>query len=380
MSEINATAAPLSASHLNTSLPLASATNPTHASTSMQGGQAVFENDNYRIVADDNNTVTINNKHTGETYQAWGDPHMKIDGVDTFDFWGTTTFKLEDGTKVTIETTPWKNDPSMTLSSRVTITNGDYGVRISGVDSNTSGDLTVEEGKGWGTMIDDFMADGNVLNENPAGKGFVAIDRNGTVKAVDQAYINATDLKKGGALTEQFKPAFASFNGLVSIVFQGGFIANLPNFNTIGIPTNETGGQVVGKPVFPLPHHFHHHHHHHHGHGFDHGHNPWQYGGQPVAPRPVAPPPTFIGQLPPLVGETIKPVNPPPLFFTPTPGANNPDTMWPGGSPPWKFDEAYGGPNPYWAPDGSGYYSPQPVHLQPTIHLDLIRAGDVAAR
>ena len=52
----------------------------------MQGGKAVFKNDNYRITADDDNTVTINNKHTGETYQAWGAPHMKIDGKDTFDF------------------------------------------------------------------------------------------------------------------------------------------------------------------------------------------------------------------------------------------------------------------------------------------------------
>ena len=43
-----------------------SGSNPTNASTHMSGGQAVFENDNYRITAGDNNTVNIYNKNTGE--------------------------------------------------------------------------------------------------------------------------------------------------------------------------------------------------------------------------------------------------------------------------------------------------------------------------
>ena len=200
--------------------------NPTNARTSMQGGEAVFENDNYRITADDNNTVTINNKHTGETYQAWGDPHMKIDGKDTFDFWGKTSFKLEDGTKVTIDTTPDKNNPGATLSSKVTITNGDYGVQISGVDSNKHGDLKIDEAKGYGRVLDAVVSDGNVLHENPAGKGFVAIDKHGDIRAVDQNYINQTDLKKGGALQNQFQDAFSRLGSLLSIAFEGMFLGN----------------------------------------------------------------------------------------------------------------------------------------------------------
>lgn len=201
-----------------------SETNPTNARTSMQGGKAVFENDNYRITADDNNTVTINNKKTGETYQAWGDPHMNIDGKHEFDFWGTTTLSLEDGTKVTIETTPWNKDPSQTLSSRVTITNGDYGVQISGVDSNKTGDLKIDDAKGWGRVLDAVVSDGNVLQENPAGKGFVAVDDNGRVRKVDQQYINETDLKKGGALVDKYKDAFSRLSSLISIAFSGVFL------------------------------------------------------------------------------------------------------------------------------------------------------------
>lgn len=273
--------------------------NPTQASTSLQGGQAVFENTNYRITADDNNTVTIYNKHTGETYQAWGDPHMKIDGQQAFDFWGTTTFKLEDGTKVTIETTPFAANPEMTLSSKVTITNGDYGVKISGVDSNQSGDLKIDEAKGYGRVLDVVVSDGNVLNENPAGQGFVAIDRNGNVRAVDQNYINQTDLKKTGSLQDQFKEAFSKLSSLFAIAFQGTFLGNL---------------------------------------------------AQP-APAQTAP----VRSLPP-----ARPV------------ADG--RVWPGGSPPWVFDESIGGPNPGAAPKPGTFLRDQPQFVNQQFSLTLARA------
>lgn len=221
------------------------ASNPTNASTTMVGGKAVFENDNYRITMGDDNTVTIQNKHTGETYQAWGDPHMKIDGKQAFDFWGTTSFKLEDGTNVTIETTPWGNNPNATLSSKVSITNGDYGVQVSGVDTNKVGDLKIDEAKGWGRLLDAVVDDGNVLHENPSGQGFVAIDANGVVRKVDQNYINETDLLKGGAanLQDQFKDAFRVLGGLVSIVFVGAFLSALA----------KAVERVIDKPVAPKP-------------------------------------------------------------------------------------------------------------------------------
>ncbi|MBL8277401.1 MAG: DUF1521 domain-containing protein [Pelomonas sp.] len=208
-----------------------SGTNPTHASTHMSGGQAVFENDNYRITAGDNNTVNIFNKKTGENYNIWGDPHVNIDGQHAFDFWGTTTFKLEDGTKVTIETVPAGNN--MTLASTVAITNGDYGVKISGVDTNKVGDLRIDEAAGWGSTLDWTHDDGNVLQENPAGKGFLAVDAQGTIHKVDQAYINATDLQKNppAAATQQggdfLRAALSMFSGLLSASLSGAFLSAL---------------------------------------------------------------------------------------------------------------------------------------------------------
>jgi hypothetical protein len=201
--------------------------NPNHADTTMVGGNVQFENDNYRITMGDDNTVTIQNKNTGETYQAWGDPHMNVDGKQAFDFWGTTTIKLDDGTKVTIETTPWANNPSMTLSSKVTITNGDYGVQVSGIDTNRSGDLKFEEAEGWGRMADAVVADGNTIYENPAGAGFVGFDRNGNLRAVDQQYIDETDLMKGGAVQQRWNDALRQLTGLVAVSMLGSFAAGV---------------------------------------------------------------------------------------------------------------------------------------------------------
>lgn len=210
-------------------------TNPTHASTSMQGGKAVFENDNYRITAGDDNNVNIFNKKTGETYNIWGDPHVDIDGKHAFDFWGTTTFKLEDGTKVTIETTPWNAGNGMTLASQVNITNGDYGVQISGVDTNKVGDLKINEAAGWGQVLDWTHDDGNVLQENPAGSGFLAVDAQGNIQKVDQNYINKTDLQKNPGLdpstqqraTDFLKNALELFSGLLSASLSGAFLGTL---------------------------------------------------------------------------------------------------------------------------------------------------------
>jgi hypothetical protein len=226
--------------------PPCDSSNPSNAGTAMQGGKAVFENDNYRITCGDDNNVLIHNKCTGETYEAWGDPHMKIDGQQAFDFWGTTTLNLDDGTKVTIETTPFGSNPGMTLASKVTITNGDYGVRISGVDTNKTGDLKIDEAKGYGELLDAVTRDGNRLYENPCGQGFVGFDRCGNMRKVDQDFINETDLLKGGRepprqptregrekpdcdprLEQRAQQAFQALMSLVSISFMGGFLNGL---------------------------------------------------------------------------------------------------------------------------------------------------------
>lgn len=201
--------------------------NPTNASTKMEGGKVCFENDNYRITAGDNNEVTIHNKHTGETYQVWGDPHVNVDGQHAFDFKGTTTFQLDDGTKVTIQTAPYAPNPGTTLASKVTITNGDYGVQISGVDTNKVGDLKFEETQHFGSALDRMVADGTRLHENPAGKGFLGIDGEGRIRPVDQKFIDQAERQRGSDLQERFQDMLKTMAGLMAITFVGGFLAGL---------------------------------------------------------------------------------------------------------------------------------------------------------
>jgi hypothetical protein len=227
----------------------ASASNPTHASTVKEGGLVKFENDNYRITAGDNNEVNILDKHTGETTKIWGDPHVDVNGKHAFDFWGATTFNLKDGTKVTIDTTPFKDNPNVTLASKVTITNGDYGVQISGVDTNKVGDLAFEEGKGWGQLIDSAVADGNELYASQGG--YKGVDGNGNVRNVDQNFINETDLQKGGAWKEQLQGLFAQLSTLVSIFSRGSFASS---------QSNADAGGAQQPPHHHFPHPGHHHH------------------------------------------------------------------------------------------------------------------------
>jgi Domain of Unknown Function (DUF1521) len=197
-------------------------------------GNVQFENKNYRISANEGGTVNIFNKNTGETYQAWGDPHMKIDGQQAFDFWGTTTLSLDDGTKVTIDTTPWKGgNNGATITSKVTITDGNYGVQISGIDDNKSGDMKFNETTSNGWLMDAMVEDGNTMYENPIGKGFVAMDDYGNVHKVDQKWVDGTDMVKNGGkekvdeMSKKLGALVTLFTGIMTIAFAGVFLSSL---------------------------------------------------------------------------------------------------------------------------------------------------------
>jgi hypothetical protein len=107
------------------------------------------------------------------------------------------------------------------------------------VDTNTVGDLKINEAAGWGSTLDWVHDDGNVLQENPAGKGFLAVDGNGQIQKVDQNYINKTDLVKNPGLdpsTQQqaghfLQQVFSAFSGLLSATLSGAFLHALGNGN-----------------------------------------------------------------------------------------------------------------------------------------------------
>ena len=224
-------------------------------------GTVDFENANYSVKVGDTGEINVTNKQTGEAYKIWGDPHVDVDGKHAFDFKGTTTFDLDDGTKITVDTTPWKGQNGATIASKVTIVDGqsDYAVQIKGVDDNKTGDLTFNEtSKGW--LMDAMVDDGNVLHENPAGTGFVAIDDRGNVQKVDQKWIDKTEagLKKGGnddansnqelnKLIDQFAKMINIFSGIMAIRFLGQMLSNMGGSDNISTNNNRHGNSKAAS-------------------------------------------------------------------------------------------------------------------------------------
>ncbi len=153
--------------------------------------------DKYEIRISENGcTVEITNLQTCETTVISGDPHINWDGVSgtEADFWGTTTFKLADGTKITIETTPSGNN--MTVASKVTVTNGDNAIVVTGVDNNVCGDLSFTQSQD-GRCIDQNTDDGFVVTENECGVGW--IDPSDGCLVTTQDFIEARDGSRNNA-------------------------------------------------------------------------------------------------------------------------------------------------------------------------------------
>ncbi|QJU59882.1 DUF1521 domain-containing protein [Sphingomonas sp. AP4-R1] len=164
------------------------------ATTGAEGRASIDLGDGYTMELNENNSeIVINNANTGETTQIWGDPHVNVDGKHAFDFWGTTTFTLENGTKITIGTEAGKTNPDVFYASNVTITKGDQAIVVDGISQQEKGDLSISMG-GNGRAIDAATRDGFVLNENANGAGWTSML---TGDVATQADLNAT--KPGAA-------------------------------------------------------------------------------------------------------------------------------------------------------------------------------------
>ena len=144
------------------------------ASTTGAHTASVDLGDGYSLRIDERDSaMTIHNAKTGETTRIWGDPHVDVDGTHAFDFWGTTTFQLENGTKITINTEQYAGNPNMYVASQVVVTRGANSAVIDGISQNALGDLSVSVGTN-GHALDAAHRDGFVLHENATGSGWRA--------------------------------------------------------------------------------------------------------------------------------------------------------------------------------------------------------------
>jgi Domain of Unknown Function (DUF1521) len=165
--------------------------------------------DGYRLEIDERSSqMTIINDKTGEKTRIWGDPHVEIDGKHAYDFWGTTTFTLENGTKITINTEQWGGNPNAYVASQVVITKGDNAIIVDGISQNKLGDLSVSMSNN-GYAIDAATRDGYTLHENASGSGWrtesgnIASQGDLNATAVGREYGPGSEMPSLGELGEQ---------------------------------------------------------------------------------------------------------------------------------------------------------------------------------
>ena len=125
--------------------------------------------DGYHLQIDERNSeMTIVNDKTGQSTRVWGDPHVDVNGQHKFDFYGTTTFTLANGTKITINTEQGKGNPNVYFASQVVVTKGSNAVVIDGISQQTMGDLAVTVSNN-GFALDAANRDGFTVLENDKG-------------------------------------------------------------------------------------------------------------------------------------------------------------------------------------------------------------------
>jgi hypothetical protein len=139
--------------------------------------------------------VSVQNRATNEVTRIFGNAEVEIDGVRSYQFWGTTSFELANGVKITANTIADTANNGAYLLDRLTVTNDDHAVIVSNLADATatkvSAEVIVDEGprdsKVW--AADEYTRDGFVLRENEAGAGWL-LERGNTVAS--QADLDAT--------------------------------------------------------------------------------------------------------------------------------------------------------------------------------------------
>ncbi|MEL6876719.1 MAG: DUF1521 domain-containing protein [Pseudomonadota bacterium] len=142
------------------------------AKTTGEGRAEVDLGDGYTLKFNERSSeIEVFNANTGEHTRIWGDPHVDVDGERAFDFWGTTTFRLENDTKITINTEQWNGNPNAYVASQVVITKGSNALVVDGISQNQLGDLELTLSN-RGYAVDIAHRDGYQLRENATGAGW----------------------------------------------------------------------------------------------------------------------------------------------------------------------------------------------------------------
>ena len=181
------------------------------------GTATVKLNDTYDLqFSEGGQSVEIINKKTGEKTKIHGDPHVtwQANGATNFNHFGTMTFKLDDGTKITVNTKPWNGNVNATFADNIVVTNnaGDSLI-VNNLGDLVAGNLTVDIGKN-GAALDRLVADGNLtVFEDPNGAGW--LNKDGQIATQKDG--DLTKFKAG----EKFSQSQADLEAQFKAMFKG---------------------------------------------------------------------------------------------------------------------------------------------------------------
>ncbi len=150
--------------------PPAPAAQPWTATMPQNGKATVDLGDGYTMELNEHSSEIVIRDGDGNVTRIWGDPHVDVNGQRSGDFYDTTTFELENGTKITINTEPWKGNANAYVASQVVVTKGDQGMVIDGISQNQKGDLSITMGQN-GRALDFQHDDGYNVFEQDLGGG-----------------------------------------------------------------------------------------------------------------------------------------------------------------------------------------------------------------
>jgi hypothetical protein len=164
-------------------------------------GVATIKLDNgYTLELNENSSRITIVDECGRRTSIWGDPHVDenaVAGTNTTDwnFLGTTSFKLLDGTKITIDTEKWNDAGTAKISDSVVVTKGDKSLVISGLGQASTpggtklGDLKITKGMS-GCELDAKVWDGGLTAYEAVDGKWTADLGKGTLEVISASAAN----------------------------------------------------------------------------------------------------------------------------------------------------------------------------------------------
>ena len=176
----------------------------TVTSPAKDGKAEIDLGDGYTMALNERSSEIVITDANGDKTRIWGDPHVDVNGKRVGDFYDTTTFELKNGTKITINTEPWRaGGNGAYVASQVVITKGDQGMVVDGISQNDHGDLKITQGYDGQTL--DFAHDDGFNLTEAGDKGSYGWNSEFTGERVTKAEMKEMTLHKNQAMREQME-------------------------------------------------------------------------------------------------------------------------------------------------------------------------------